>query len=89
MYLFYFLLALVLFFGAESMGRGKWNTEFTLDSKHEFVLNGFYGNIANIKLMDVYNQNTSEMMMQYPTNSHLLINDTARPLVGLLGTEQK
>ena len=29
MYLFYFLLALVLFFGAESMGRGKWNTEFT------------------------------------------------------------
>ena len=68
---------------------GKWNTEFTLDSKHEFVLNGFYGNIANIKLMDVYNQNTSEMMMQYPTNSHLLINDTARPLVGLLGTEQK
>ena len=29
MYLFYFLLALVLFFGAKSTGRGQWNEEYT------------------------------------------------------------
>ena len=29
MYLFYFLLGLLIFFGAERMGRGKWNEEYT------------------------------------------------------------
>ena len=29
MYLFYFFLALLVFFGAKSMGRGNWNGEFT------------------------------------------------------------
>ncbi len=29
MYLVYFSLALILFFGARSMGRGKWNEEYT------------------------------------------------------------
>ena len=29
MYLFYFLLALVIFFGAKSTGRGQWNEEYT------------------------------------------------------------
>ena len=29
MYLFYFSLALLMFFGAKSMGRGNWNEEFT------------------------------------------------------------
>ncbi len=29
MYLFYFFLALLIFFGAKSMGRGNWNEEFT------------------------------------------------------------
>ena len=29
MYLFYFVLGLVIFFGAKSMGRGNWNEEYT------------------------------------------------------------
>lgn len=68
---------------------GKWNTELQISDKTEFTAFGFYGNISNIKMMDVYDQNTSELMMQYPTNAHLLINDTARPLVGLTGVSQQ
>ena len=67
---------------------GKWNSEFEISEKNEVSISGFNGNIANIKIMDIYNQNTSEMMMQYPTNTHLLINDTARPIVGLMGVKQ-
>ena len=29
MYLFYFALALLLFFGAEGAGKGAWNEEYT------------------------------------------------------------
>ena len=43
------------------------------------------GAISNIKLFDVYNDNTSEILMQYPNNKHLIINDTVRPIVGLDG----
>lgn len=63
----------------------KWNSECTISEKTDLVLNNFIGTISNIKLFDVYNDNTSEILMQYPNNKHLLINDTVRPLVGLDG----
>ncbi len=39
MYLFYFLLGLLLFFGAKSMGKGNWNEEYT-SLKQSKVLQG-------------------------------------------------
>lgn len=64
---------------------GKWNYEYQQNSKVDLILNNFIGTISNIKLFDVYNDNTSEILMQYPNNKHLLINDTVRPIVGLDG----
>lgn len=63
----------------------KWNSECVVSNKTDLVLNNFIGTVSNIKLFDVYNDNTSEILMQYPNNKHLLINDTVRPLVGLDG----
>lgn len=67
----------------------KWNTEMEINPKADILLNGCYGNMSNIKVFDVYNDNMSELMMQYPTNQHLIINDTARQLYGFLGTNKK
>ena len=44
-----------------------------------------YGSITNIKLFDTDNDNITELLQMYPTNSNLIINDTARKLVGLDG----
>ena len=63
----------------------KWDSECIISEKTDLVLNNFIGSISNIKLFDVYNDNVSEILMQYPNNKHLLINDTVRPLVGLDG----
>ena len=64
----------------------NYTNEFNVNSKSAvriFDIPNSY--ITNIKLFDMYMDNMSEIMMQYPTNQHLLINDTARPLYGLLG----
>ena len=67
----------------------RWNEEMQISHKKEVSLYGFYGNITNFKMMDVYDDKMSELMMQYPTHQRLLINDTARPLYGLIGTTPK
>lgn len=64
----------------------KWNEEMQSESKHEVTVYGFNGNISNVKVMDIYDDKLSELMMQYPTHQHLLINDTARQIYGLLGS---
>ena len=46
----------------------------------------FDGKITNIKVYDKYIDNISEVLQMYPTNNHLLINDTARKFVELSGT---
>lgn len=67
----------------------SWNIEFSIDKKTDVILNNFLGDITNIKVFNVYNDNQSEILQQYPTNSTLLINDTARKLVGLDGVQFK
>lgn len=67
----------------------RWNEEMNLINKNDVILYGFPGNISNIKMMDVYDDKISELMMQYPTHQRLIINDTARPLYGLIGTTTK
>ncbi len=67
----------------------RWNEELQISHKKDVSLYGFYGEISNVKMMDVYDDKLSELMMQYPTHQRLIINDTARPLYGLLGTTPK
>ena len=65
----------------------RWNIEYNIDSKQDISLHNFVGNITNIKIFDIYNDNLSEMFQQYPTNNNLIVNDTARKLVGLDGVK--
>lgn len=63
----------------------NWDIEYVVDKKTEVSICNFIGNITNVKVYNIYNDNISELLQQYPTNSKLLINDTARKLVGLDG----
>ena len=64
---------------------GKYTVELPVMNKSEIILNSFYGDITNIKVFDRYVDNVSEILQMYPTNSHLLVNDTARKIVDMNG----
>lgn len=63
----------------------SWNEEMSINEDTEVICYGVPGLLTNIKVFDVYDDKMTELLQQYPTNAHLRINDTARPLVGLLG----
>ena len=63
----------------------KWNIEFSFGYKEDVTLHGFFGNITNIKVFNIYNDNISEILQMYPTNNALIINDTARNILTLDG----
>ena len=63
----------------------KWNIEFDINKKSEIILYGFYGSITNIKVFESYDDNISEILQMYPTNNTLIINDTARNILGMDG----
>lgn len=63
----------------------KYDIEMTVENKSEIILGSFYGNITNIKVYDIYVDSVSEILQMYPTNSHLLVNDTARKIVDMTG----
>ena len=65
----------------------KWTIEYSISNKTDIVVEGFIGNLTNIKLFDYYNDNISEILQQYPTNNRLLINDTARNILGSEGVK--
>lgn len=65
-----------------------FSSELSVETKAEVKINCFNGLISNIKLLNIYNDNLSELLMQNPTNQHLLINDTALPFLGLYGPNQ-
>lgn len=65
----------------------KWGNEFYVNTKQPIRLYDIGCQITNIKVADTYISDTSELMMQYPTNQHLLVNDTARAIFGLLGVK--
>ena len=66
-----------------------YNPEFTITTPSELMIYNFQGWISNIKLFDVYNDDISELLQMYPTNQHLMINDTVRQVVGLPGVALK
>ena len=57
----------------------------TVENNSDIILESFYGNITNIKVYDIYVDSVSEILQMYPTNSHLLVNDTARKIVDMTG----
>lgn len=65
---------------------GKFDIEFSIPEKSDIILHNYYGTITNIKVFDVYNDQLRDMLQMYPNHQHLLINDTARKLVGLPGS---
>lgn len=68
----------------------NYNNELYVSTKSPIRIYNIKNNIkiTNIKVFDIYVDNISEIMMQYPTNQHLIINDTARPIYGLLGVKE-
>lgn len=68
----------------------NYNNELYVSTKSPVRIYNINNNskITNIKVFDMYMDNVSEIMMQYPTNQHLIINDTARPIYGLLGVKE-
>ena len=64
---------------------GKFNIEYAITEKSDVYISNLYGSITNFKLFDVYNDNLSELLQMYPTHQHLMINDTARKVVGRPG----
>ncbi|MBR6908362.1 hypothetical protein IKN40_07995 [bacterium] len=67
----------------------KWNIEYSISNKTDIILNGFLGSITNIKLFNSYNDNISEILQMYPTNNTMIINDTARNILGLDGLKTR
>ena len=63
----------------------KYDIELVVEKESDIILHQFYGLITNIKIFDVYNDNLSEILQQYPTHQHLLVNDTARKLIDMHG----
>lgn len=63
----------------------KHSIEFEEQEKVQVEIHNFYGWITNFKLFTFYNSNITELLQMYPTNQHLLINDTARKIVDLNG----
>jgi hydrogenase maturation factor HypF (carbamoyltransferase family) len=63
----------------------KYDIELTVENKSDVILSSFYGSITNIKVYDMYVDSISEILQMYPTNSNLLINDTARKIVDMNG----
>lgn len=62
-----------------------FNVECIVDTKSDVILSSFYGEITNIKVFDIYIDSISEILQMYPTNSHLIVNDTARKIIDMNG----
>ena len=63
----------------------SWNIEMLEENKEDVMVNGLPGTITNFKLFDIYVENPYEMLQQYPTSQHLLINDTCRKIIDIQG----
>ena len=61
---------------------GKYNIEYNIDENSDVTVYKFCGSITNIKVFDIYEDQPMELLQMYPTHQHLIINDTARKIVG-------
>lgn len=63
----------------------KYNVEMIQNKEGNVEINCFSGDITNIKVIDIYIDNISQILQMLPNNQHLLINDTARKLINGTG----
>ena len=63
----------------------KFNIEYSSPQKQDVWISNYYGEITNFKIFDVYNDQIAELLQMYPTHQHLMINDTARKILGQKG----
>lgn len=64
----------------------KWNIEMMEEEKQDVMICGLPGTLTNFKLFDIYIDNLSVLLQQYPTSQHLLINDTCRKIIDMQGS---
>ena len=64
----------------------KWNIEMMEEEKQDVMICGLPGTLTNFKLFDIYINNVTELLQQYPTSQHLLINDTCRKIIDMQGS---
>ena len=64
----------------------KWDLEMMEEDKQDVMICGLPGTLTNFKLFDVYVENMTELLQQYPTNQHLLVNDTCRKIIDMQGS---
>ena len=67
----------------------KFNIEYSSPQKQDVWISNYYGEITNFKIFDVYNDQIAELLQMYPTHQHIMINDTARKILGLKGVTLK
>lgn len=68
---------------------GKYNIEYSIVDKSDIWISNLIGSITNFKVFDIYNDQLSDFLQMYPTHQHLMINDTARKVVGRPGVMLK
>lgn len=67
----------------------KYNIELIVDNKKEVIINNINGTLTNFKLFDTYIDTIPDILMMYPNNKHLIINDTARKVIDHTGVNLK
>jgi len=68
---------------------GQYNIEYNIDKNSDVKIHNFDGCITNFKLFDIYEDQPMELLQMYPTHQHLIINDTARKVIGKYGVSLK
>lgn len=63
----------------------KYDIEMSQSEPGEIIVHTFNGELTNIKIFDIYIDNISEILQMFPNNQHLLVNDTARKIIGADG----
>ena len=64
----------------------KYSIEMNVIDKAAVKINNFKGTLTNFKLFDEYVSDEKEILQMYPNHNHLLINDTARKLITINGS---
>jgi hypothetical protein len=63
----------------------KYDIDLWQQEKKDVTFYSFDGKITNIKVFTKYIDSVTEILQMYPTNSNMLINDTARKFVEMTG----
>lgn len=66
----------------------RYDIELTQDQKQDVIVYYDSGIISNIKIFDCYIDDVNDILQMYPTNQHLIINDTANRVIEINSSSQ-